>query len=48
LMYDLTPGEYPKPGRHLWEPFLHKFTIWCVCVFETFVHPAGQAQRKSR
>jgi len=32
LMYDLTPGENPKPGRHLWEPFLHKYTNWCVCV----------------
>jgi len=32
LMYDLTPGEYPKPGRHLWEPFPHKYTNWCVCV----------------
>jgi hypothetical protein len=24
LMYDLTSGEYPRPGRHLREPFLHK------------------------
>jgi hypothetical protein len=32
LMYDLTSGEYPKPGRHLREPFLHKITNWCVCV----------------
>jgi hypothetical protein len=48
LMYDKPAGEYPRASRHLWEPFLHKFTIWCVCVFETFVRPAGQARQKSR
>jgi len=32
LMYDLHPGEYRGKDRHLWEPFLHKYTNWCVCV----------------
>jgi len=32
LMYDLDPGEYREQDRHLWEPFLHKITNWCVCV----------------
>jgi hypothetical protein len=32
LMYDRAPREYAKQDRHLWEPFLHKYTNWCVCV----------------
>jgi hypothetical protein len=32
LMYDPNPGEYRGEDRHLWEPFLHKYTNWCVCV----------------
>jgi hypothetical protein len=32
LMYDMDAGENPRPGRHLREPFLHKYTNWCVCV----------------
>ena len=42
LMYDLTSGEYPKPGRHLWEPFLHKYTNWCVCVLGHLLVPPGK------
>jgi len=30
LMYD-KPGGIGPASRHLWEPFLHKITIWCVC-----------------
>src|SRR5688572_20389681 len=43
LMYDLTSGEYPKPGRHLREPFLHKYTNWCVCVLGHLLIPPRQA-----
>jgi CHAD domain-containing protein len=25
-----------EQDRHLWEPFLHKITNWCVCVSETY------------
>jgi hypothetical protein len=31
LMYDLTPREYAKQDRHLWEPFLHKiYKLVCL------------------
>jgi len=32
LMYDKLPAEWREASRHLWEPFLHKYTNWCVCV----------------
>jgi hypothetical protein len=31
LMYD-KPGGIGLASRHLREPFLHKYTNWCVCV----------------
>jgi hypothetical protein len=31
LMTDL-PGGISPTGRYLREPFLHKYTNWCVCV----------------
>jgi len=37
LMYD-KPGGIGPASRHLWEPFLHKYTNWCVCV-------SGQLER---
>jgi len=44
LMYDLTSGEYPKPGRHLREPFLHKKSQnWCVCVLMRHMSSAPEA-----
>jgi hypothetical protein len=46
LMYDLTPEEYPGQDRHLWEPFLHKITNWCVCVSRHLGLPPKQASEE--
>jgi hypothetical protein len=38
LMYDRTPGGIPESKTGIsGEPFLHKYTNWCVCVLG---HPA--------
>ncbi len=41
------PGGIGPAGRHLWEPFLHKYTNWCCLRIRTFVsNRSGEPQRK--
>jgi len=41
LMYDKLRRNRPKQAG-LWEPFLHKYTNWCVCVLGHLLIPPGK------
>ena len=45
LIYDKR-GGIGRASRHLWEPFLHKYTNWCVCVLGHLLPPPRQAAAK--
>jgi hypothetical protein len=45
LMYDKLRRNRPKQAG-LWEPFLHKYTNWCVCVLGHLLIPPRQAAAK--
>jgi len=44
LMYDKLRRNRPKQAG-LWEPFLHKYTNWCVCVLGHLLIPPGKPDR---